>query len=506
MTRARRHRRGGAAGFATARTGGIHRGPGTRAPRTAGAPPAARAPRPEAARAPQPEAVKAKGLLSALVLLAALLLAVSTAGAAYDPEVEAVQRALTERGYDPGTIDGAMGWRTRGALRKFQRAVGILDTGRIDDATRTALGLTSRDGTKRPPAEDADSAGTGDTGRTEPAAEPEAAAPKADPARTELVIVPETDASKAEPAGDEPAAMPEAAAPEADPARTEFVIAPEADASRTEPTGAEPAAVPETAAPEVETVRTELVIVPEADASKAEPAGAESAAVPETAAPKADPVRTEIVIAPEADASGTEPAGAEPAAVPEAAAPEVETVRTKPAAAPESAAPITETARTDPAADPQTPVRTTEAARAESTPVRASLPKLDYATLGWHRPQTGAEARARFDAIGAPPEFRRGKGALFVPKGEFVFVLEAGERFPGLDCDPGAGRLSIEFVFGPDGPVIFTPSGDGALCQAGIGIAVEVGRTLEIRRVDWGDTQLPPGTVRVTGQGLEYVK
>ena len=228
--------------------------------------------------------------------------------------------------------------------------------------------------------------------------------------------------------------------------------------------------------------------------------------MPEAAAPEVETVRTELVIVPEADASRTEPAGAEPAAVPEAAAPGVETVRTKPAAAPESAVSITETARTDPAADPQTPVRTTEAARAESTPVRASLPKLDYATLGWHRPQSGAEARARFDAIGAPPEFRRGKGALFVPKGEFVFVLHAGERFPGLDCDPGAGRLSIEFVFGPDGPVIFTPSGDGALCQVGIGIAVEVGRTLEIRRVDWGDTQLPPGTVRVTGQGLEYVR
>ena len=265
-------------------------------------------------------------LPSTLVLLGLLLLAISAANAAFDSEVEAVQRALTERGYDPGTIDHAIGWRTRGALREFRRSAGISDTGRIDDATRTTLGLAPRDGTKRLPAGGTDSTGTDDTARTEPAAAPQA------------------------------------------------------------------------------------------------------------------------------------------------------------------------------------PARKTEATKVESTPVRAPRPKLDFATLGWHRPQTGAQAQARFNAIGAPPEFRRGKGTLFVPKGELVFVLKAGERFPGLDCDPGAGRLSIEFVFGPDGPVIFTPAKGGDFCQTGIGIAIEVGRTLEIRRIDWGDMQLPPGTVRVTGEGLEYIR
>ena len=314
-----------------------------------------------------------------LVLPVLLLLAAAAVDAAYDPEVETVQRELTERGYDPGPVDGAMGQRTRGALREFQRAAGIPDTGQIDDATRTALGLAPREGTQGPPAGGADPTGADDTDRTAPPAGPETAAPKAEAGRTEIVVVPETDASKAE------------------------------------------------------------------------------------------------------------PARAEPAAAPETAASEVETARTEPAA-------------------PRAPARTTETARTESTPARAPRPRLDFATLGWHRPQTGAEARARFDTLGAPPEFRRGKGALFVPKGEFVFVLKDGERFPGLDCDPGAGRLSIEFVFGPDGPVIFTPTGGGEFCLTGIGIAIEVGRTLEIRSVDWGDTQLPPGTVRVTGQGLEYVR
>ena len=363
-----------------------------------------------------PPAAKSRGLAATLVLLALLLLAASAADAAYDPEVEAVQRELAERGYNPGLIDGAMGSRTRGALREFQRSAGIPDTGRIDDATRSALGLAPRDGPKPPPAGGADDRGADDTARTEPAAVPETAAPKAEPDRTELVIVPGSNAAKAEPVRDKPAAVLEASVPKA------------------------------------------------------------------------------------------EPAEAEPAALPETAAPRVEAGRTEPTAVPESAVARTETARTEPATAPQAPARTTEAAPAQSTPARAPRPKLDFATLGWHRPQTGAEARARFDAIGAPPEFRRGRGTLFVPKGELVFVLKAGERFPGLDCDPGVGRLSIEFVFGPDGPVIFTPTGNGELCQAGIGIAIEMGRTLEIRRADWGNMQLPPGTVRVTGQGLEYVR
>ena len=65
-----------------------------------------------------------------------------------DPLVEAVQRALTERGYDLGSVDGFIGWRTRGAIRKFQRSVELFDTGQIDDATLAALGLGPLAGTK----------------------------------------------------------------------------------------------------------------------------------------------------------------------------------------------------------------------------------------------------------------------------------------------------------------------------------------------------------------------
>ena len=287
-----------------------------------------------------PTATWPQRLLSALLLLALLVWGSVAVHAESDSKVEAVQRALAERGYDPGDVDGAMGQRTAGALEAFQRSVGLPDTGAIDDDTWTALGLGHMTGAER--------------GR-----EPDAG-----------TLWSETDASSTE----------------------SLAAAPQANANR------------------IDTETTPAGDTTHAESSRAEPAPA---------------------------------------------------VREK--------------------------------------------PRLGFATLGWHPPQTGAAALARFDAIGAHPELKREKGTLFVPKGEFVFVLEAGERFPGLDCDPGAGRLSIEFVFGPDGPVIFTPTEDGEYCQAGIGIVIEVGRTLAIRRIDWGDLQLPQGTVRVTLQGLQYI-
>ena len=337
------------------------------------------------------------GLLSTLVLLALLLCLGTDVHAAPDPIVEAIQRTLVERGYDPGAIDGAIGWRTRGALREFQRSVGLPATGRTDDATLAALGMKRRTGAEPEPEADTDT--------------PQAEAPRAEPD-----TVPSTDTPQAETPRAEPDTMPSADTPQAEAPRAEPDTMPSAD-------------------------------TPQAEAPRAEPDTMPSADTPQAEAPRAEP-------------------------------------------------------DTMPSADtPQA-----EAPRAEPGPVRTAGPRLSFATLGWHPPQTGAEALARFDAIGAPPVFKRGTGALFVPTGEFVFVLQAGERIPGLDCDPGAGRLSIEFVFGPDGPVIFTPVAGGEYCQTGIGIAIEVGRTLEIRRVDWGDMQYPQGTVRVTDRGLEYAR
>ena len=258
-----------------------------------------------------------------LKVFALILLLCSGAGvhAASDPAVEETQRRLAERGFDPGRIDGAMGWRTRGALRQFQRSAGLPDTGRIDDATRKALGLK--------------------------------------PLPT---------------------------------ART----APEADRKKPETQGSR-----------------DKSPVPEAEAGVA----------------RAEPTRA---------------------------------------------------------------------------PAPATARRLSFATLGWHPPQTGAQALARFEASdGTSPEIQRDEGTLVVPKPDLIFVLKANERIPGFDCDPGAGRLSIEFIFGPDGPVIFTPLAGSGYCRMGFGIALETGRTLEMQRSDWGDTQYPRGTVRITNRGLE---
>ena len=201
---------------------------------------------------------------------------------------------------------------------------------------------------------------------------------------------------------------------------------------------------------------------------------------------------------PSADAPNDETPSTEPTPRPSADPPETAAPRATPAPVPSTDAPK--------AKRPSADTSGTEPSRPEPAPERAARPRLSFATLGWHRPQTGAGALARFNAIGAPLDFKRGTGSLFVPKAELVFVLRAGEQIPGLDCDPGAGRLSIEFVFGPDGPVIFTPVSGGEYCQIGIGIAIEVGRTLEMRRVDWGDMLFPRGTVRITSDGLEYVE
>ena len=51
------------------------------------------------------------------------------------------QQALKDKGHDPGTIDGRMGPRTRGALSDYQKAEGLTVTGRLDGDTRAKLGM-----------------------------------------------------------------------------------------------------------------------------------------------------------------------------------------------------------------------------------------------------------------------------------------------------------------------------------------------------------------------------
>lgn len=55
--------------------------------------------------------------------------------------VRQVQERLLIVGYNPGSIDGAMGPQTRDALRWFQNTKGLRSTGDLDEPTLNALGI-----------------------------------------------------------------------------------------------------------------------------------------------------------------------------------------------------------------------------------------------------------------------------------------------------------------------------------------------------------------------------
>jgi peptidoglycan hydrolase-like protein with peptidoglycan-binding domain len=56
-------------------------------------------------------------------------------------KVKAIQEALKNKGFDPGSPDGVVGPKTGQALREFQKSTNLQVTGRIDDRTASALGV-----------------------------------------------------------------------------------------------------------------------------------------------------------------------------------------------------------------------------------------------------------------------------------------------------------------------------------------------------------------------------
>jgi Putative peptidoglycan binding domain len=56
--------------------------------------------------------------------------------------IRQVQARLTQMGFDPGPLDGRLGPKTDAALRQFQAASGLPVNGRLERATRRALGVT----------------------------------------------------------------------------------------------------------------------------------------------------------------------------------------------------------------------------------------------------------------------------------------------------------------------------------------------------------------------------
>ena len=69
----------------------------------------------------------------------------STSSSRYDPTlVRDVQQALNDRGYSAGAVDGQWGPNTEDAVRRFQQASGLPQTGALERSTLTALGVAPR--------------------------------------------------------------------------------------------------------------------------------------------------------------------------------------------------------------------------------------------------------------------------------------------------------------------------------------------------------------------------
>jgi hypothetical protein len=56
--------------------------------------------------------------------------------------VRSVQQSLNDRGYSAGPADGQWGPNTESALRQFQAANGLAQTGSLDDRTLSTLGVS----------------------------------------------------------------------------------------------------------------------------------------------------------------------------------------------------------------------------------------------------------------------------------------------------------------------------------------------------------------------------
>jgi len=55
--------------------------------------------------------------------------------------VRSAQQALKDKGFDVGTVDGQIGPNTQSALRNFQQAQGLPQSGNLDQQTLSALGV-----------------------------------------------------------------------------------------------------------------------------------------------------------------------------------------------------------------------------------------------------------------------------------------------------------------------------------------------------------------------------
>lgn len=73
-----------------------------------------------------------------------LLFAVAMSDAYHEGVYEA-QKKLKELGYNPGSLDGLWGKKTREAVRQFQKDMKLPVTGRLDQKTTEKLGIEEID-------------------------------------------------------------------------------------------------------------------------------------------------------------------------------------------------------------------------------------------------------------------------------------------------------------------------------------------------------------------------
>jgi len=69
----------------------------------------------------------------------ALFLQVGISTTFADGMTRTVQKALVEKGFDPGPVDGIWGSKTKAAVMKFQESAGLTANGEVDDATKSGL-------------------------------------------------------------------------------------------------------------------------------------------------------------------------------------------------------------------------------------------------------------------------------------------------------------------------------------------------------------------------------
>jgi Putative peptidoglycan binding domain len=57
----------------------------------------------------------------------------------YPGDVRQAQERLKEAGFNPGPVDGQLGVRTKEAIKEYQKAQGLPQTGQLDEPTRDLL-------------------------------------------------------------------------------------------------------------------------------------------------------------------------------------------------------------------------------------------------------------------------------------------------------------------------------------------------------------------------------